>query len=395
MRRAQKLLVLLVTVISLILLGCDNRTPVGGVDSRDWSDKIKLAGLPISPDDEQLEIIIWHDYIPQEIFDLFYKTYGVKVTPTFIENNQEALDLLQKKPNKYDIVVVNDYMVTRLIRDGYLQKLNHENIKNIHFLSEDVLRTQYDRGLIYTVPLFRACVGITFNMRYVPGIPRTWDFVVKNIKNDYLNFRTGIRKEKRIALGIALIFLGYSPNTTNPEEITRARDLLIDVINNHGTELVGAESRDKIIKNELLLGLNWNGNAAYALDKNPNIRFLLPEGKVLVAYDNITINARSRHIQLAEFFINYLLIPEVSAKMTNFNYFANTNVASLPFIRSIIRNGPGFLFPDEANRLLIKDLGEKNQLYTDAWAMVLQAKPSEALIKLPLPKMGIYMGATE
>ena len=394
MKRPKKLLLLLFTVVSLLLPGCDNRTPVGGVNSGDWSSEITFPRLRFTPAD-QLEIIVWHDYIPQEIFDLFYKKYGVKIVPTFIESNQEAFNLLQQNPGKHDIIIVSDYMVTQMIRGRHLHKLNHDNIKNIRFLNEDVLRTPYDRGLIYTIPLFRACVGITFNMHYIPGIPRTWDFVVKNIKNDYLNFRTGIRKEKRIALGLALIFLGYSPNTTNPEEITRARDLLIEVISKHGTALVGAESRDKMINNALLLGLNWNGNAAYALTKNPNIRFLLPEGKVLISYDNITINARSKHIRTAEFFVNYLLIPEVSAKMTNFNYFANTNIASLPFIRPIIRNGPGFLFPSEAHRLLIKDLGEKNNLYTDAWAMVLQAKPSKALIKLPLPERGIYMGAHE
>ncbi len=388
-------LIFAVLVMGALALGaCNDKTRVGETDATAWSRQIKLPKVHFTPA-RRLEVITWHDYIPQEVFDLFSETYGTQIVPTLISTNEEMLDLLRKNPGKYDLVMPSDYMVTRMIKDGLLQRLDHRNIKNMEFLDEDVRRAKFDRGLLYTVPLFRDCIGVAFNIKYVAGIPRNWSFIVDQIRNDYLVHRAGIRKEMRIAMGFSLMLLGYSPNSVDPGEIAQARDLLIDTIKRYGVEMIGPEGGSRLIRSDILLGVVWNGSAAYALTNNRNVRFLLPEGKVIVSYENIAVSALSQRKSTAELFIDYLLVPQVTARMTNYNYFASCNAASLPYVKAIIRNGPGFLFPDEEDRLFLEDLGDKAKLYEDAWREVLQAKPPESLITLPLPKDGIFQGDTQ
>ncbi len=393
MRQFQRVVFLIIAMVLLIMSGCNNKTSVSEIDSTSWAEQIKIAKVEFTPA-KRLEVITWHDYVPQEVLDLFTKTYGTQIVPTLISSNEEMFDLLRKNPSKYDLVMPSDYMVIKMLKAGLLRRLEHGNIPNMDLLDEDVRRLSYDRGLLYTVPLSRDCIGIAFNIKYVAGIPRNWGFIIEQLRNDYLAYRGGIRKEMRVALGLALMLRGYSPNTIDPGQIGEARDLLIDTIKRHGLKLTGPQGGRQLINNKILLGLVWNGTGAYALANNPDVRFLLPEGKALVNYDSIAISVESQRARTAELFIDYMLIPQVSARMSNYNYFAGCNSAALPYVEKIIRNGPGFMFPDEEDRLFLKDLGANIKLYEDAWNLVLQTKTPDSLVELPLPKDGIFKGDT-
>nr|WP_320012251.1 spermidine/putrescine ABC transporter substrate-binding protein [uncultured Desulfobulbus sp.] len=392
MKHTHITLFLILPLFIFCISGCDNRTRVGKNETTDWTKHLKLPKAQFTPA-AQLHILTWHYYIPQEVFDFFSKTYGTQIVPTYIHSNEEMFQLVQSHPDKYDLLTPSDYMVSKLIKNNLLYRLDHLNLPNIENLDEDLRRVPYDTGLRYSVPLFRTSLGIGFNIDYIVGIPRNWNYLVEQARNSYLVYRLGITKEMRFALGIALQLGGYSPNTTNPDEIAKARDLLIDTIKTCGLTFMSEENSDQeFINNNILLGVIWNGSAASALNQNSNIRFLLPEGKVMVTIDNAVINAQSKKIRTAELLINYLLYPQVMAQMTNYNYYPNSMSTSLPLVKRNIRTGPGFLFPEEEDRLFLKDLGPATKLYEEAWAQVLQTKAPETLVKLPLPKGGFFRG---
>jgi spermidine/putrescine transport system substrate-binding protein len=383
------------TQISTLPVEYQSKTPVGEPDSLEWKFQITMPGVDFVPD-EELQIVTMNNYIPQDVYDHFTATYGTRVVASKVTSNEEQLQLLEKFPGKYDILTTGDYMVTKMIGSGLLHKLDRNQLPNMTNLDADVLRADYDLGLGYSVPLFRTSLGVVFNINYVSGIPRDLNFVINQIYNDYLAFRTGFIKEMRFAMGISLMSLGYSPNTIISAQIDEARDRLITMINKYGLTFMDEVNDDEaLIANEILLAMHWNGTAATALLKNSNINFLLPEGQVLVTIDSAVISAESKRIRTAQLFINYLLIPEVAARMSNYNCFANCITASKPFVRRIISNGPGFIFPEEGDRLFLRDLGENIKMYDDAWAMVLDAKPSENLVRLPLPKGGLFQGGSQ
>lgn len=394
MKLSRSILFIFLATAVIGLCACENRTPVGETDTTQWAKFLKPPKADFTPD-EQLEVVTWEGTIPQEVYDFFTRTYGTKIVPTSVYTNEELFNLLQKNPEKYDVLTPSDYMVSTMIASGLLHRLNHDNLPNMEIIDEDLGRIQYDRGLLYCVPLFRSTIGIAFNVDYVSGIPRRGKFIINQLSNSYLIYRVGVTKEMRFAMGLSLMLLGYSPNTVNPDEIVKARDRLIDFVKNKGVTLMGEEGKESLVNNEILLGVVWNGTAAAAWHKNFDIRFILPEGPTLVAIDNAVISAKSKRTRTAELFINYLLIPQVMAKMTNYNYNLNSISASLAFVDRNVQNSPGFIFPEEENRVFLRDLGENSKLYEDAWAQILQAKPLDTLVKLPLPKGGFFKGDTK
>lgn len=394
MKLSRSILFIFLATAVIGLCACENRTPVGETDTTQWAKFLKPPKADFTPD-EQLEVVTWEGTIPQEVYDFFTRTYGTKIVPTSVYTNEELFNLLQKNPEKYDVLTPSDYMVSTMIASGLLHRLNHDNLPNMEIIDEDLGRIQYDRGLLYCIPLFRSTIGIAFNVDYVSGIPRRGKFIINQLSNSYLIYRVGVTKEMRFAMGLSLMLLGYSPNTVNPDEIVKARDRLIDFVKNKGVTLMGEEGKESLVNNEILLGVVWNGTAAAAWHKNFDIRFILPEGPTLVAIDNAVISAKSKRTRTAELFINYLLIPQVMAKMTNYNYNLNSISASLAFVDRNVQNSPGFIFPEEENRVFLRDLGENSKLYEVAWAQILQAKPLDTLVKLPLPKGGFFKGDTK
>ncbi|PLX70431.1 MAG: hypothetical protein C0602_06360 [Denitrovibrio sp.] len=373
-----------------IITGCD-RTDLRKAEEKQWDSGITFHNPSFKPA-ESLNIITWNEYIPDEVFDKFTEAYGTKIDVTYIHSNEEMYRLLKKNPEKYDLIMPSDYMLVKLKDESMLQKINLDNIPNAVYLDESIRRMKQDFGLKYSVPLFYSSIGIGFNIKYIPGFPRSWAFISNLAKNDYLNYRISLRKDMRVALGVALMSMGFSPNTVNPAEIEAAKNTLIDSIENTGLQLIDNAITKKIVNKEVLLGVIWNGTASEALKQNTNIRFIYPEGDVITTYESGVIPVHSKNLQTGELLLNFLLNDRVIGHISNYNFFSNSNPNSAQYIDIQIKNGPGYIIPEEEFRVYIEDVGENIKLYNAAWEEILAAKPNENLVSLPLPKHGLFQG---
>lgn len=384
----------LTRVICLFLVlftisGCGSRTDLRKIEEKEWASTFEVWKPGFKPA-ESINVITWNDYIPKDIFTEFTKAYGTKVNVTYISSNEEMYDLVKYNPGKYDLIMPSDYMLVKMINEKMLSRLNHDNVPNIAYLDEQIRRIEHDFGLKHSVPLFYSSIGIAFNIMYIHGFPRTWDFVTQHLKNEYTNTRVSIRKDVRIAMGVALMSMGYSPNSTNPKEITEAKDALINAIKTTGLMLVG-DNVDSLLKDQdLLLSVVWNGTASAALHKNNNIHFIYPEGPAIATYESGAVPAGSKNRETGELFLNYLLTAQVLGRASNFNNYSNSNPNSVQYIDLAVRQGPGYIMPHEDMRVYIEDVGDQLQLYTDAWKEILAAEPDEDVVSLPLPKNGLF-----
>jgi spermidine/putrescine-binding protein len=122
-----------------------------------------------------------------------------------------------------------------------------------------------------------------------------------------------------------------------------------------------------------MLAVDWSGSAASAFQANPAIRFVLPEGPKYLSIDSFVIPLNSKNRYTAEFFINFLLIPEVSAGLTNYSYYANSNKSSNPFVMREILLGPAYIEPPTNSRMFFADLGDLEDDFEIAWSKVKNA----------------------
>ena len=151
----------------------------------------------------------------------------------------------------------------------------------------------------------------------------------------------------------ALHYLGLDPNSTKPDDLERAADLLgkirPSVRKFHSSEYINA-----LASGEICLVVGWSGDIKQAKNRatrgqeRRRDRLCDPEGgRADVVRCNLAIPKDAPHPAEALAFINFMLDPQVAAKNSNLVAYANGNLASQKFIDKAVLDDPG-IYPDAA-----------------------------------------------
>ena len=113
---------------------------------------------------------------------------------------------------------------------------------------------------------------------------------------------------------------------------------------------------------DICVALGWNGLILQARDRGAaaakpvEIAYAIPKEGSYIWFDLVAIPADAPHPGNAHAFLNYLMEPEVIAKISNQIGYANGNLASLPFLEGV-RNDPAVYPPGEIRSKLCPDTG--------------------------------------
>jgi putrescine transport system substrate-binding protein len=130
---------------------------------------------------------------------------------------------------------------------------------------------------------------------------------------------------------------------------------------------------------EICLALGWSGDVLQARDRGAaaakpvTVKYAIPKEGAINYFDMLAIPADAPHPDNAHALLNYLMEPEVIAKVTNKVRFANGNSASLPFVDESIRNDPNIYPGPEVRARLHPDLVESQEFSRDlnrAWTRI-------------------------
>src|SRR5690606_18834790 len=121
--------------------------------------------------------------------------------------------------------------------------------------------------------------------------------------------------DQRETLGAALMYLGYSLNSTDPAELEAAKNLLIE--QSHCVKAYDSQTNDDlIISGETVFGHIWTGDAILAglpdSGGREGIVYVIPQEGCVVWQDNLAIPVGPPNAYTAMVFISYLHFPEVA-----------------------------------------------------------------------------------
>ena len=68
---------------------------------------------------------------------------------------------------QYDIVMVPDYLVKKLLKENLLSKLKKDQLTNLSLIEDGFNTPYYDPKLEYCVPFSWGTVGIGYNKKYI------------------------------------------------------------------------------------------------------------------------------------------------------------------------------------------------------------------------------------
>ncbi len=380
-RRARFLPALWLALLGVFAGGCGPRIPLTELDV---TAKWQLIDYPPPPQGlaAELHVLAAPHHLAPEILKKFEELYHVKIRLEAVRES-EVIDE-RTRTGRYDVVIVATYLVQQWIREKRARPINREAIPNIRYIDSEYFSLKHDPGLKYSLPLYETAVGVAMNMKYVSGLPLTWPEFAAETGNKFARGRVATLDEMRHTMGTALLMLNLSANTRDPAEIARARDFLITTKKQTGLMLRARRLADSLVSEETILAVATNGDAARALRENSNVRFVIPRGPSIVNFNSLCIPANAAHPTTAEFFVNFLLIPEITGALSNFSNLGNTCAQSDAFVSAAIHNGPGYMMPLINDAVFLEDVGDAIKFYLEAW-QALNAAPDAELQKIPLP----------
>ncbi|MES1026319.1 spermidine/putrescine ABC transporter substrate-binding protein [Gloeocapsa sp. BRSZ] len=314
-----------------------------------------------------LSVYNWSTYIAPEVITQFEKEFNAKVKYDTYENNEALYAKIQPGNPGYDVAFPGDYMVEIMANEGLLEELNLESIPNKTHLDSTFISAPYDPENRYSLPYQWGTLGIGYNVTATNN--QEIDSWAAMFEPKYAG-RTAWLDEMRYTTGAVLMYLGFDPNTTNPAEIQQARDFLVkhkDAI----AAFVPDTGQILLDQGEVDLTYEWSGDIFQVMEENDQIRYTIPKEGTIVWTDNMVILKNAPNKELAERFINFILEPEVGAKISNFIHYGSPNKTARDkgLINEADLKNPAIYPPPEvfAKLKYINDVGQATPLYDEAW----------------------------
>ena len=323
----KKVFVLLITAAMLLGLfaGCQEQTVTP-------SDKISL------------NIYNWGQYISDgsdgslDVIAAFEERYPhIDVNYSTFDSNEIMYTKIAAGGITVDLIIPSDYMIARMIDEGLLMELNFDNIPNYQYIDADLRNQPYDPDNKYSVPYTWGTLGIIYNTKYVDEADVTgWELLWnKKYDDKILMF-----DNSRDAFGIAQYVLGYSVNTTDPEELEACADLLAEQ-----KPLVQQYVMDQIYdlmeNEEAWIAPYYAGDYLVMAEENENLAFYLPEDQGFNRFvDAMCIPTCCQEKEAAELFINFLCEPEIAGANMEWIAYSTPISAAKEFMDEEMANDP-------------------------------------------------------
>lgn len=266
--------------------------------------------------DITLNVFNWGEYISDgsedslNVLEEFENISGIRVVYNNYETNEDLYAKLSanKENPQYDIIIPSDYMISRMIREDMVEKINFDNIPNISMIDDKYRYPDFDSTGEYSVPYTWGTVGIIYNSKYVDAEDvGTWDLLWnKKYAGNILMF-----SNSRDAYGVALKKLGYSLNSTNRDEIEDATEIL-KLQRSVNQSYVMDQTFDKMENESAYIAPYYAGDCLSMMENNENLAFYYPEEGFNIFIDSICIPKGAKNKEAAEAFINFLCETEIA-----------------------------------------------------------------------------------
>ena len=325
-------------------------------------------------DENVVYVYSWGDYLDPEVMEQFEAETGIRVVLDEFDTNESMYPRIKEGAEAYDVLCPSDYMIQKLIQNDLLQPLDYAQLPHaVEYIGKDYLQQSeaFDPGNRYAIPYCWGLVGIMYNTKLVDEPVDSWAILWNpKYKGEIL-----MQDSARDAFMIPLRMLGYSMNTTDPAQLTQARDMLIQqkpLVQAYGVD----DIRDKLSSGEAALGVIFSGEAINLLESNPDLAYqMAPKEGTNAWIDGWVIPKNARHVENAHKFIDFICRPDIAAKNFEALGYSTPNTGVKELVEDDMDEDElAIAFPEPEVYLgqeTYQYLGEAaDKLYTKLWLQV-------------------------
>ena len=334
-------------------------------------DASSAAECEVGETDGDLFLYNWSEYIDPELKDAFAAEYGVNVTEDNYDSNESMQPIVAAGDSGYDVIVPSDYMVSIMIDEGSIQMLNLDAIPNLANLDEQFYPPSYDPTGEYVAAYQWGTTGLGVNLTAIgDDVAAGWGLVFDPAISSKYAGQITLLNDPRETLGAALKYLGYSLNSVDEGQLEEAKDLVAGAVDNIAA--FDSDQYDELLTSgQTVIAHGFSGNIVVSIDEyegDDEYTYIMPGQGGTIWTDNMAIPFDAPHPCTAHTFINFMLDAENGAQLSEWNYYASPNAASVEFM------DPEFLadetvYPSDRSKLeFITDTGDYETNFSDAFS---------------------------
>lgn len=319
------------------------------------------AGAVIAKEPPILNMYYWFQMIPEDILQRFEQETGIHVHFDVYDSNEILEARLLAGKTGYDIVGPSAFpYLARQVPAGLYQPLDKKKLPHWKGLDPEILKklAKSDPGNRHALPLLWGLVGLGLNHQRLPqglsqkSLRKSWSLLFDpQTVSQLASCGVTLLEEAADVFLPLYLYLGLPPDSSKKEDLMQVTKALM-AVRPHIARLDAVKSADDLMLGDACLVMQWIGElerAKAALEttqKASHIEIFIPEEGTVMWIDCAAIPADAPHPDNAHRFLNFLLRPDIMARLTNQAYSANPVPASLPHVHKKIRQNTN-IFPTQ------------------------------------------------
>jgi spermidine/putrescine transport system substrate-binding protein len=316
--------------------------------------------------------------------DKFSKEQGTTVNYVeSIDGNEEFYAKIQPQlsaglPTDWDLIVVTDWMVSRLVRQGWLEEIDKSQTPNFPAnLIDSYHGRSFDPDTKFAAPWQSGMTGLGFDKNKT-GALDSLDILFDEKYKGKVTYLT----EMRDTVGLSAIRLGSDPASITQEQFDAALAEVDKAVKDGIVrQVVGNSYVDVMASGDAVLAMAWSGDVLTLLvpDQKPDqdFQWALPKEGGMLWTDNMVIPKGAKNFAQAVSFINFYYDPVNAATIEAYvNYVCPVKGAKEEMLKidPEIANNP-LIFPPDETLARLKQFravtAEEEQAWGEAFNKVL------------------------
>lgn len=335
----------------------DSRTRLLGLAT---ATALLAAASQAEAQDRKLYIYNWSDYIGTTTVADFEAETGIKVTYDLFDGYETMDARVQAGSSGYDIIFPGRYYISQHVLQGVYLPLDKSKLKNLGNIGQrfwDALGTA-DPGNQFVVPYMFWTNGYVYDAKKVmaidPNAPvDSWDMFFKpEVLSKFTQCGVSILDSPEDVMDLALNYLHLHPGTNDAEDLKQAGDLVAKA-QPHVAAFDNSGTINGLADGSRCLAMTWSGDYSQAKSRaeenksDVDLKFVSGKEGVNMDYDGMAILKDAANVDEALEFIDYMMRPDVIAKVTNEIGYANANEKATPLVDPTISGNPA-MYPDQS-----------------------------------------------
>ena len=320
--------------------------------ARELADTLRFSNWPlyIDIDEETKERPTLEQFTAETGVEVEY-IEDVNDNDEWFGKNQAALR--QGKPIDRDLTVLTDWMAARMVRLGYVEKLDQEAIPNKSNLVAALQSPGWDPNREYSLPWQSGMTGIGYDPRKTGGEITS---VAQLLEDPKLKGRVTFLTEMPDTMGLMLLDDGKDPTNVDEADFDAAIARLQEGVDSGQIrQFTGNEYSGMLAKGDIWAAVAWSGDLVQLLLDNPHLRFAIPDAGGMIWTDNMLIPTGGDAFT-ASTFMNFVYDPKIAAQIEAYvNYICPVEGAREEMVaidKDLAQNT--LIFPDEETLANVK-----------------------------------------